>query len=722
MPKSADRILLESKLPALKEDYLKGSSTINLTKKYLPNSKARSSTTLETVIKDMIAGKLPTKITKAELAKRPNIVGTTAKGLSPAKIILANEKAKEEFIKFANTKGNTVMDSMKEAGVIAKKYAPVGTKVSGYTSRTGFIDSGLRDLITQNVQLGRQGVDPAVTSRLNKIQNIIAKTKLPETEIKIDTPIVKTMADKVKMTPAQFLGGVTQLKEIYKTGRKDFTVNPKVESVIGRFPDARFNRSLFLSKGYSKKTVRTLDAVEQAAKKITTQGTQLEHSMPKALIDDFKLPRSNYLKGERTSNFLNQFKKQFDNQIINAAKDFRDGKISYDEYKRIVANIVRKVAARTGGYKMGYIDFKDGDPTKAFAVTEQKSILKGEGPRGRKQTGLKNFLKNSVHHNELYRQFTADPNNSDFGTLRDEIKQSKKFKFVPEPELEKLHNATKNLKTTEEIFEFYKKDTPLSKLFRQGFTKAAGNIAKGGRGMKILGGAATLPLFATALAAEEIGTPIKYDPNVGAIVNERTDQPATQNQILTYIKDNPLKVTAGTSLAFAAEEIPGAYKAARNVGRGKVRSALGITGALKPVLTTIGTPAMTALFEAPFAAKRLEEGESATEILTDPLGPALGVAFMEPFSKGAGVIRGAPKRTMAEGLRNYFNLSNVGQARPGVTSKVLRLGMSPRMIAGASRFLGLPGLLLGAGLSGYDAYKNYQNQEGFLYNLLNRDE
>ena len=722
MPKSADRILLESKLPALKEDYLKGSSTINLTKKYLPNSKARSSTTLETVIKDMIAGKLPTKITKAELAKRPNIVGTTAKGLSPAKIILANEKAKEEFIKFANTKGNTVMDSMKEAGVIAKKYAPVGTKVSGYTSRTGFIDSGLRDLITQNVQLGRQGVDPAVTSRLNKIQNIIAKTKLPETEIKIDTPIVKTMADKVKMTPAQFLGGVTQLKEIYKTGRKDFTVNPKVESVIGRFPDARFNRSLFLSKGYSKKTVRTLDAVEQAAKKITTQGTQLEHSMPKALIDDFKLPRSNYLKGERTSNFLNQFKKQFDNQIINAAKDFRDGKISYDEYKRIVANIVRKVAARTGGYKMGYIDFKDGDPTKAFAVTEQKSILKGEGPRGRKQTGLKNFLKNSVHHNELYRQFTADPNNSDFGTLRDEIKQSKKFKFVPEPELEKLHNATKNLKTTEEIFEFYKKDTPLSKLFRQGFTKAAGNIAKGGRGMKILGGAATLPLFATALAAEEIGTPIKYDPNVGAIVNERTDQPATQNQILTYIKDNPLKVTAGTSLAFAAEEIPGAYKAARNVGRGKVRSALGITGALKPVLTTIGTPAMTALFEAPFAAKRLEEGESATEILTDPLGPALGVAFMEPFSRGAGVIRGAPKRTMAEGLRNYFNLSNVGQARPGVTSKVLRLGMSPRMIAGASRFLGLPGLLLGAGLSGYDAYKNYQNQEGFLYNLLNRDE
>ena len=49
---------------------------------------------------------------------------------------------------------------------------------------------------------------------------------------------------------------------------------------------------------------------------------------------------------------------------------------------------------------------------------------------------------------------------------------------------------------------------------------------------------------------------------------------------------------------------------------------------------------------------------------------------------------------MAEGLRNYFNLQNVGTARPGVTSKILRMGMSPRMIAGASRFLGLPGLAL----------------------------
>jgi hypothetical protein len=140
------------------------------------------------------------------------------------------------------------------------------------------------------------------------------------------------------------------------------------------------------------------------------------------------------------------------------------------------------------------------------------------------------------------------------------------------------------------------------------------------------------------------------------------------------------------------------------------------------VLTTFGTPLLTGLYEGAIGAKRLDEGETMTDILTDPVGPALGVSLMEPLSKLSGVVKDAPKRTMLEGAKNYFNLSNVGQARPGLTGQILRMGLSPRMIAGASRFLGLPGLALGLGMSGYDAYKNYQNQEGMIYNLFNRDE
>ena len=715
MPKSATRILLEGKLPEIKADYLKGMSSIKLSEKYIPGYKGRSSTTLESIIKEMKEGKLPTKITKTELANRPKIVGLN-QFEDNARKILDNPKLKKEFTTYANKPGVLIKD-------ILDKYK---------ISRTTLYDTGLRNLITKNVQLGNQYVDPEVTERLTKIQEVISETDLPKTQLKVDSPVVKEMAEKVEMSPKAFLQGTAKLKEIYKTGREDFVVDEKVKENIKRFPDARFNRTLFLAEGYSKKTVDMMDSVERAAKKITQTGTQLEHSMPKALIKDFKLPRSNYLKGERTSNFLNQFKAQFDNQIINAAKDFRDGKISYDQYKKIVANLVRTVAKRTGGYEQGYIDFKDGNPKKPFAVTSQESILSKQGPMGRKNTGINKFLKNASHHNELYKQYIADPTNDDFGTLRKEIKANKKFKFVPEPELENLYNVTKNLKTTEEFFDFYKTNTPESRIFRTALTNVAGKIAKGGRGMKLLGGAAALPLFATALAAEEVkqpqvkqpqvSEPLKYDATQGSIVNANTDQKADQNQILEYVKNNPLKVTAGTSIGFAAQEVPGAYKAARDLGRGRVRSALGISGALRPVLTTFGTPLLTGLYEGAVASKRLDEGETATDILTDPLGPALGVSLMEPLSKLSGVVKNAPKRTMLEGARNYFNLSNVGAARPGITGQILRMGMSPRMIAGASRFLGLPGLALGLGMSGYDAYKNYQNQEGMIYNLFNKDE
>ncbi len=215
---------------------------------------------------------------------------------------------------------------------------------------------------------------------------------------------------------------------------------------------------------------------------------------------------------------------------------------------------------------------------------------------------------------------------------------------------------------------------------------------------------------------------LRYNPEKGEIVTTDNDQKADQNQILQYVKDNPLKVTAGSSLGFAAQEVPGAYKAARDLGRGRVRSTLGISGAIRPVLTTFGTPLLTGLYEGAIGSKRLDEGETMTEILTDPVGPALGLTLMEPLSKLSGVVKDAPKRTMLEGAKNYFNLSNVGKARPGITGQILRMGMSPKMIAGASRFLGLPGLALGLGMSGYDAYKNYQNQEGMIYNLFNRDE
>ena len=56
-------------------------------------------------------------------------------------------------------------------------------------------------------------------------------------------------------------------------------------------------------------------------------------------------------------------------------------------------------------------------------------------------------------------------------------------------------------------------------------------------------------------------------------------------------------------------------------------------------------------------------------------------------------------------------ITKTGEATPGILSKVLRLGLNPRTIAGISRFAGLPGLALSAGLTAYDLYQAYQDRK-----------
>ena len=238
-----------------------------------------------------------------------------------------------------------------------------------------------------------------------------------------------------------------------------------------------------------------------------------------------------------------------------------------------------------------------------------------------------------------------------------------------------------------------------------------------------LAGFAPSPVRAATIEKPET---VQYNKETGSFVNPVTEDKTDQNALLQWGQENPLTAVAGTSVALSANEVPRSYKMRRGVGdtgplpsgKGRIRSAIGIGGALKPILTTLGTPAIGLGFESLYGKERLEQGDSFSDILTDPLGPAASLAFMEPLSRGAGVIRDAPGG-IGNYFKNYTDLSNVGKAKPGLTSKFLRLGMSPRVIAGASRFLGLPGLALTGGLAAYDAYKNYQNEEGMIYNLFN---
>ena len=566
-PKSDARLSLEKRLPELKADYLKGMSTIKLTEKYLPDSKARSSTTLESVLKDMQAGKLPTKITKAELAKRPDIRGLnleTAVKKDPKKLAailedipkMANKEVQEKY----NISGTTLNEIKNEYGLEFGKKLPAPK-------------------------------NPKVTERLNKVLKIVKSADLPLGSIKGDSPIAKKLADKAGMGVREFLVDVNRIRQ--NPTRLDLS---KADiKLLSRFPDPGFTEGLLQVKGYSPKTVKAVKDVERAASSVTEAGSQLEHALPKALIKEFNLPRKYLLTAERTTNFLNQFKKQFDNQLINAAKKHAAGEISYPEYKREVARITKIVSDKTGGYKMGYVDFKDGKP---FAVTPQESLLKGEGDLGKKTKGLKNYFKNAIYHNKLYDNYTKNPDDPAFGTLREEIKQGK-YNFVKEVEAENTAKAINNFTKPEEFFSLYQKDP--NNIFFKALSKSS-NLA-GGRGKILLAGGATLPLLTTALAAE------------------------TGNEI----KDDSILPEAAVATAAVA---PLATKTGRSI----------YGSAAKKALQALGTPSAAAGFAGLSVLENLKEGKSIPDAVVDKevgielLFPELAKRAVGKVPGGSGIL------------------------------------------------------------------------------------
>ncbi len=623
MAKSPTRILLEKKLPQIKADYLKGMSSIKLSEKYIPGYKGRSSTTLESIIKEMKEGKFPTKITKKELANRPNIIGLN-QFEDNARKILDNPKLKKEFTTYANKPGVLIKD-------ILDKYK---------ISRTNLYDTGLRNLIKKNVQLGRQDVNPEVTKRFQSIVNKLKTTKLPTTQIKVDSPVVKKLAKELNLTPKSLLDNIVRIKE----NPERAGVSKDLLKTLRRFPDPGFMQSLLTAKGYSPKTVKTVKAVEEAASAFTTAGSQLEHALPKSIVKDFKLPRKYLLTAERTTNFLNQFKKQFDKQLLDTAKAHAAGDISYNDYKKEVARISKIVSDKTGGYKMGYVDFVDGKPT---AVTPQESLLKGEGDLGKRTKGLKNYFKNIIYHNELYDNYTKNPNDPAFGTLRKEIDQSK-YDFVKEVEGEKTARAISKLDKPEQFFKLYQQNP--DNIFFKALTRASGMV--GGRGKMLLAGGATLPLLATALAAEETTpeVPIKYNDELGAFVDPLNDEKVSQATMLDWAANNPMPTAAVASAPLLSKTV--------RKGAGKLLSGL---------LSTLGSSAAGLGFAGLTVKDNLEEGKNIVDATVDPL---VGVEMLFPE---------AAKRFGGKGMQNalgrVLSLGRVGTMMTPVGLGITALGL-----------------------------------------------
>ena len=213
---------------------------------------------------------------------------------------------------------------------------------------------------------------------------------------------------------------------------------------------------------------------------------------------------------------------------------------------------------------------------------------------------------------------------------------------------------------------------------------------------------------------QKLASPIKYDAYAGFVSPDDLNQKASQSDLLYWIADNEISEEVqqiGKMVGEAAAVIGGA-----TVGLGlpdvkktiQERKAIGkspITGTLAKGFYRLGSPLATAAFTIPQA---LDENVTATEMATDPFN-YLGLATMETLGKRAGTIT-APAASQATGimgtLKNYATLKNVGEAIPGKLSTALRLGLNPRVLAGAGRFLGIPGLIASTGYTLYDYLSN----------------
>ena len=249
-------------LDKILEDYYSGMGTRALTKKYFPNSadakKGTSSSVLENVIKENADAK--------KVAKRPSPIGTTAKGVSPAKVILNNPKAKAEFIKFANAKGNTILMSMEEAGKIAKKYLPEGTKVAGYSSRTGFMDSGLRDLITKKVQLGSNP-----EGEVNTAESVKKAKEKRDIRIKTTAPFKASGTPNFAFHHIMPIGG-----EVALTTNDIAIINQRMNSVLGNYNKQLNSIADGITNAYNKQPpdLKRIDQLNKAGESIVKKAVK----------------------------------------------------------------------------------------------------------------------------------------------------------------------------------------------------------------------------------------------------------------------------------------------------------------------------------------------------------------------------------------------------------------------------------------------------------------
>jgi hypothetical protein len=286
------------------------------------------------------------------------------------------------------------------------------------------------------------------------------------------------------------------------------------------------------------------------------------------------------------------------------------------------------------------------------------------GPHNR-SGGFKDMAEKFIEKN-------PDPNNL---KVKNIIEKANELKITLQPEVPQGTFKTKGLgykqpaDATGKFVEYAKFNLPELVDDRIGLKGFSGDTKMLETGLGLKQGTITLEKEAN----------LKWNNDIGAIVETNNPDFAVKNvteDLKIYADENPIPVDIDTKPPKTSPTV------LKTIGK---------------TLAKVGAPLPTALIDSYFVGQQVKDGKSTAEIAQDPMN-WIGLAAMEPLSKVSGI------------------------AESGKLNSALRLGLNPATIRGISRFAGLPGLAVSTAMTAYDQYKKYQNEEGFIYNLFNKEE
>ena len=435
---------------------------------------------------------------------------------------------------------------------------------------------------------------------------------------------------------------------------------------------------------------------------------QLEHRVARAFgeTQDMKLPKDYIARASYVPGRFNQAKYyNYDKPLMDLIAEYNTGdKSAKDRIKNLTQNFNKKSKGFLNNVKFNFTDeVKMTDSTPLFSRRSDLNVLKDIDKNIRSSDAyFKSF------GSERIKGMPVGKVASDFVSASKDVKPFQKLVKLAEVNANNICSLVKTGNAAggpagcaAEISQALDED-PVGM-----GNKIKDLKVESGAVNRIKGAASAFLKFAGK--GKVFGVTAAVGVGAGALVKEfRNDDPDTylsnENQMKgmlvdTFEEDTLGKASIGGELAAAGLAAPGSKKvfdARKAKGFGAARSALGPVGKAASGFATPLGMGLTLPFQI---ASQLREGDSLEDIATSPLN------YLAPAFAG----------TLTKEATRGMNLT-------GAVTKALRLGMSPAGVRGISKFFGLPGLALSLGYEGYDQYKKYQEEEGFLYNLLNKDD